>query len=182
MAVWWFSSLVWIKRFLLFLAFHFGSYEPCMSIQFSLYCCLVCIKSYSQYLCINACLHIGNTTSYCRATDIFCWIMNTFEAILGVLLLINPMKVISFLFQEEINTRTFMAFQFSPINKTTLMENPLHEELDPIKKSEVEVLLNLWKKFGVYITCVHIQLKLGISQPNYPLTHYFKTLKRESNL
>ena len=31
--VWWFSSLVWIKRFVLFFCLSF-SYEPCISIQF----------------------------------------------------------------------------------------------------------------------------------------------------
>ena len=48
---------------LFFFAFHLGSYELCMV--------LIGLSNFP---------HIGNMTSYCRAIDVFCRVMDAFEA------------------------------------------------------------------------------------------------------
>ena len=35
--------------------------------------------------------------------------------------------------------------------------------MDPIKD---KVVLHLWRKFGAFVTCVHITFKFGYKQPN----------------
>ena len=69
------------------------------------------------------CLHIGNTTSYCRAFGILCRVMDTFEAIIrcavALLILCN-----SFLFclKKKLTQAPLWLLFFSPVTKTALME------------------------------------------------------------
>ena len=34
------------------------------------------------------------------------------------------------------------------------------------QKIKVKVVLRMWRKFGAFVTCVHISFKFGFKQPN----------------
>ena len=34
------------------------------------------------------------------------------------------------------------------------------------QKIKVKVVLHMWRKFGAFVTCVHISFKFGFKQPN----------------
>jgi len=48
-----------------------------------------------------------------------------------------------------------------------IRKGPLHDELDPIKKSKVQVLLYLWKSMVLLShVSTSMHLKFGVLQPN----------------
>ena len=46
------------------------------------------------------------------------------------------------------------------------MERPFLECDGSYQKIKVKVVLHMWRKFGAFVTCVHISFKFGFKQPN----------------